>query len=175
MHNGATNPARSSSGRNPMRDFRVVTAYEDFTMAGKATGAYEFLTANLTCEWHVSNRMWKFELLGLPELRQIAAEDAVMADLIFVACDGAGDLPGDVKTWMQMWHGHGTEAVALVALFGCPPDRATQTQVTQAYLEDVAQRARVDFFAWPQVCLRQRNVPQARRILATDEALLRAA
>jgi hypothetical protein len=155
--------------------FRVVIAYEDFGTASQAKRAYDFLVANLTHEWQVTRQMWKFDLLRLPELRELAAEDAVLADLIIVSCSGDGELPADVRAWMEMWLGHKSDAVALIALLDCPPGQAEGAQATRTYLERVAQRARMEFFTWPQGLPEEQIVVLDRALAAKEEPLREAA
>jgi hypothetical protein len=164
MQNAAKQRSVSALGGKVVPTFRVVTVYEDFRTARQAKQAYEFLAANLTHEWQVTSQMWKFDLLRIPELRELAAEDALRADLIIVSCNGDRELPADVRAWIEMSLGSRTDAVALVALLDCPPGQAERAQVTQAYLERIAQRAHLEFFIWPQ------GLPKLE-ILVPDRAL----
>jgi len=158
----------SSSGSKVFPTFRVVIVYEDFRTAAQAKRAYDFLAANLTHEWQLTSQMWKFELLRIPELRDMAAEDAAMANLIIVSCHGDQELPADVTDWVEMWQGDKGEPVALVALFDRPPEQAQHARTTQAYLERVAKRGRMEFFTWPE------GLPELE-ILVPDRASVTAA
>jgi hypothetical protein len=174
MQNAAKQRSVSARGGKVVPTFRVVTVYEDFRTARQAKQAYNFLATNLTHEWQVTSQMWKFDLLRIPELRELAAEDAALADLIIVSCHGDGELSADVRTWIEMWLGYKADAVALVALLDCPPGQAERAQATQAYLERVAQRAHMDFFTWPQD-LPEEQIVVLDRSLATEEEPLRQA
>ncbi len=104
--------------------------------------------------------MWKFELLNLPELRRLAAEDAALADVIMVSFRGDRELPVPVRAWIKVWLGRKAGAVALIALLDGPPEQRRRIQAVQAFLERAAQRARMEFFAWPLELLEQgRGVP----------------
>jgi hypothetical protein len=149
--------------------------YEDFRAASLAKQAYEFLVANLTREWQVISQAWKFELLRLPELRRLAAEDAVLADVIIVSCRGDGELPGEVRAWVKMWQRCKADAVALIALLDGPPGQAEHAQAAQAYLERVAERAHMDFFTWPQGLPRQKSLVLDRALVTKAEPLRQAA
>jgi hypothetical protein len=174
MQNAAKQRSVSAPGGKVVPTFRVVTVYEDFRTARQAKQAYEFLAANLTHEWQVTSQMWKFDLLRIPELRELAAEDALQADLIIVSCNGDGELPAEVRAWIEMSLGSRTDAVALVALLDCPPGQAERAQATQAYLERIAQRAHLEFFIWPQGLPRQTSLV-SERVLPTKAELLRQA
>jgi hypothetical protein len=153
MQSVATHPPAASSNREGAPVFSVVLAFEDFNTGKRAKRAYDFLAANLTHDWQVTNQMWKFEMLSIPELREIAAKDAAMANLIIVSSRGDRELPVDVKDWVEMWLGYRGDAVALVALFDSPPEQAEHAQATQTYLERVAKRGQMEFFTWPEVGL----------------------
>ena len=150
MQNAARQRSKGSLGGKVVPTFRVVIAYEDLRTARQARQTYDFLVANLTHEWRVTSQMWNFGLLRIPELRALAAEDAMQADVIIVACNGDGELPADVRTWIEMALGSRTDAVALVALLNCPPGQAERAPGIQAHLERIAQRAHMEFFNWPQ-------------------------
>ena len=165
----------SSSGRKVVPAFRVVIVYEDIRTARQAKQAYEFLVANLTHEWRFTRQTWKFELLRLPELRRLAAEDAVQADVIIVSCRGDGELPADVRAWIEMWLDYKGDNVALITLLDRPPGQAGHAQVTQDYLERVAQRARVEFFTWPQALSKQESLVPDRAWATEAEPACQAA
>ena len=151
MQSAAYQPPVVSSEREDIPVFSVVIVYEDFRTGKQAKQACDFLEENLSHEWQVTSQMWKFEVLSIPELREIAAKDAAMANLIIVSSRGDGELPADVKGWIEMWRGYKDGAVALVALFDRPPEQAEHAQATHAYLERVAKRGRMEFFTWPEV------------------------
>jgi hypothetical protein len=151
MQRAAIHLPSNSADRGTIPEFNVVIAYEDFNAGKQAKAAYDFLVANLTHEWSISRQMWKFEVLGIPELRNMAAKEAARANLIIVSSCGDRDLPVEVKAWIEAWLGYQGNSVALVALFDCPPEGAERTQVAQAYLEGVAKRGRMEFFTWPEL------------------------
>ena len=72
---------------NPM--FNVVIAYEDFETGKRAKKTYDFLVENLGHDARFSNQMWKFDVLTIPKLREMAAKDATAADIIIISCHGA--------------------------------------------------------------------------------------
>jgi len=78
-------------------------------------------------------------------LKDIAAKDAAAAEIIIISAHGGRELPGEVKSWIEMWLGYKTEASALVALF----DIETDINPARAYLADIASRAQIEFFCQP--------------------------
>ena len=175
---------QSTAAHTPLRSsddaiipvFNVVIAYEDFATGKQAKRACDFLVANLSHQWQVASQMWKFEVLSIPELREIAAKDAAMADLIILSIHGDDELPVGVKDWVEMWRGYEGDAVALIALFDSPTGHAGHAQATHAYLEDVAKRQQMEFFAWPEVGLGKESGQElllpSRYLEMTDEILV---
>ena len=163
MQSAATHPAEFSE-REDIPVFSVVLVFEDFNTGTRAKRAYDFLAANLTQEWRVTSQMWKFDLLSNPELRELAAKDAATANLIIVSSRGDRALSAGVKEWIELWQGYQGEPEALVALFDRPPEEAGHALTTQAYLERVAERGRMEFFTWPGIELEPPR-PQATMVL----------
>ena len=126
--------------------FKVVIAYEDFETGVHAKRVYDFLNHNLGVECEFSSQMWKFDVLSIPRLREIAAKDAFEADILMISSRGGQGLAAGAKAWIESWLAQGTSAIALVALFH-PGFENSGT--VRAYLADVARRAGLEFFAQP--------------------------
>ena len=150
MQSVATHPPLASLDSEDVPVFSVVIAFEDFETGRQAKRAYDFLVANLSHEWQVTSQMWKFELLSIPELREMAASDATSAKLIIISSRGDRELPANVKEWIELWRGYQGGTVGLITLFHCLTDQLNHAKATQAYLESVARRGHMEFFNWPQ-------------------------
>jgi hypothetical protein len=137
-----------SSDLEPDPIFNVVIAYEDFETGKQAKQIYDFLFRHLGHECRFDNQMWKFNVLGIPKLRGMAAKDALMADIILIACHGTHDLSPDVKAWIDSWTCGDSNAIALVALLS---DASEDSEINNMrdYLADVARRAEMEFFSQP--------------------------
>jgi len=127
--------------------FNVVMIYEDFECGKRAMRIYDYLVANLGSEFTFDHQMWKFDVLKLPKLREMAVSDAAAADIILVSTRQGEELPTPVKTWVDSWLPMGCEAIALVALFDGEPERAGGAF---QYLSAVACKAGIQFFAHPE-------------------------
>lgn len=140
--------------------FNVLIAYEDFETGKHAKETYDFLAENLGKECQLTNQMWKFDVLSIPKLREIAVRDATMADIILIGCHGE-QLPDYVVKWTESWLMEGTHALALVALIAQPDLQSEGTKNLKNYLADVARRGHMEFFAqpdaWPESL--RRNTP----------------
>jgi hypothetical protein len=144
---------------NPV--FNVLIAYEDFETGKHAKETYDFLAENLGRECQLTNQMWKFDVLSIPKLREIAVRDAAMADIILISSHGE-PLPEYVKKWTESWLMEGTQALALVVLFDRPETQSgAASSPLREYLADVAKRGRMEFFAQPDVwpSIGRRNIP----------------
>jgi hypothetical protein len=126
--------------------FNVVIAYEDFETGKQAKRTYDFLVENLGQDCQFSNQMWKFEVLGVPKLREMAAHDVAMADIVIVSSHGSG-LPPEVKDWIESWLAEPNHPIALVALFDAAEGQSTRE--VRAYLAEVAKCGQMEFFAQP--------------------------
>jgi hypothetical protein len=139
-------PSLGSGDLEPNPTFNVVMAYEDFDTGKHAKRTYDFLAEHLGGDCQLSHQMWKFEVLRLPKLREMAAKDAATADIILVSSHGGSDLPPEVKSWLELWLREPGNPLALVALFDCSREH---TGSIRAYLASIARRARIAFFAQP--------------------------
>jgi hypothetical protein len=70
-------------------------------------------------------------------------------------------LPVEVKAWIEKWLGYKGEAVALVALFDCPPEQVEHALTNQAYLAGVAKEGHLEFFIWPEVVPGKEGRPES--------------
>lgn len=139
-------PPLEPSSIEPSPVFNVIIAYEDFESGMHAKKTYDFLTANLGHDFVVNNQMWKFDVLSIPKLREMAACDAAEADIIIISSHGGSELPVPVRAWIDAWLNKECGAIALVALFDRGPEQA---EGVRRYLAEVAKRAGLEFFAQP--------------------------
>jgi len=142
-------PPLGSSELGANASFNVVIAYEDFESGKHAKKTYDFLTENLGGDYHFRNQMWKFDVLGIPKLREMAAKDAAAGDIIIISCNGGNELPRAVKDWIELWLAEKSGAIAIVALFDRPQDHLFQTREIRDYLAAVARRGHIEFFSQP--------------------------
>ena len=140
-------PAFGSSDRDGNSALNVVIAYEDLETGKRAMKTYEYMVQQLGDECLFTNQMWKFDVLAVPKLKEIAAKDAAAAEIIIVSAHEGRDLPAEVKSWVEMWLGYKTEASALVGLFG----GQSETHPIRAYLTEIARRAQIEFFCQPGI------------------------
>ena len=138
-------PQASDLEESPV--FNVVIVYEDFETGKNARRTYDFLAEQLGKDCRFATQMWKFDVLGIPKLREMAAKDASAADIVIVAYHGGTGLPQDVKAWLQMWSDPDRHPLALVALYRCDPSDAIQAARNRDYLATLAARTGMEFFS----------------------------
>src|SRR5262249_32148014 len=150
MQRTAFRPPSRASETDAGSAFNVVIAYEDFETGKLAKKTYDFLATHLGQECRFSNQMWKFDILMLPKLREMAAKDVGLADIVIISCHGQ-ELPEPVKLWIERWSGPDRPTpLALVALFENSSESIFQTREARDYLAQVAKRAGMEFFAQPE-------------------------
>lgn len=138
-------PAFGSSDAEANPALTVVIAYEDLETGKRAMKTYDYLVEHLGDQCLFSNQMWKFDVLAVPKLKEIAAKDAAAADIIIVSAHEGYDLPAEVKAWVELWLSYKARPSALVGLFG---GESVDFPVRD-YLASVAKRANIEFFCQP--------------------------
>jgi len=145
--------------------FNVLIAYEDFETGKHAKKTYDFVVQNLGPDCRFTNQMWKFDVLTLPKLCDIAVEDATAADIIMISSNG-GELPEGVKAWIEAWLPFEPGPLALVALSPRADQEDHRADSAQHYLARIARRGNMEFFAqpevWPGRQIAQERFPLAR-------------
>lgn len=140
-------PAFGSSDADAHSALNVVIAYEDLETGKRAIKTYDYLVEHLGDQCLFANQMWKFDVLAVSKLREIAAKDAAMADIIIIAAHEGNQLPPEVKTWIELWVSYRIRASALVGLFGAE----SIDNPVRDYLSGVAKRAKIEFFCQPGI------------------------
>lgn len=129
--------------------FTVLVIYEDFAAGKHAKETCDFLASRLGREFELKNLMWKFEVLGHPKLKEMAANDALEADLIIVSTHGIGELPEEVQSWLDLWVEQPGNAMALVMLVDRPKNVLDDHAFIHSSLQAAADKAGMEFFAQP--------------------------
>jgi len=77
--------------------------YEDFVTGLRAHLLLDQVRHWLELSGELRESLWRFDLLAEQEWRRASVEEAVRADLVFVAAHGNGPLPATVKQWAREW------------------------------------------------------------------------
>jgi hypothetical protein len=169
MQNGLPFPPLRASAIEDKTQFNIVIAYEDFETGKLAKNTADFLVEHLDPDFQFNNQMWKFEVLTIPKLRELAAKDAATADIIIIATHGIHDLPRDVKAWLEMAFEEGIHAIGMVALFD---EHSAMDNPARSYLEALAEGANLEFFSQPASTARPNDGITARTESSTTLSIL---
>lgn len=80
--------------------FNVVIIYDCRDSAIRAKAIFDRLTARFGDDFHFECDFWRFDVLGLPEVHQLAFSAGQTADLIIIASQ-TGQISSAVETWLQ--------------------------------------------------------------------------
>ena len=171
MRNKMSLPLERNAEKKSEAAFNIVIAYEDFETGKQAMRLYETLVQSLGTECQFRNQMWKFDVLGIPKLREMAAKDVAEAEVVIIACRG-NELADDIKAWIELWVAETRiQPLALVALIDCPAADAVMVRDVRNYLESVALRGQMEFFVQPDDTSRPADAFQHHPRVQADMAL----
>jgi hypothetical protein len=143
----SSEPAGNNSGQEKGRALDVVLACEDFTTGMHALCAFdELFPANDSKPAPGAQSVWKFELLGITSLREVAAAEAAGAQMVIISAHAPAELPATVKSWVENWtKDRRTKGGAVMLLLDDAGDDTSQRLPVEAYLENRATDAGMEF------------------------------
>lgn len=125
----------------------VVVVYENPSIREHAVRFCERLAEEQKSS-AVEMNWWSFHLLSRPELAGEAVQKAARADVVVFAMDSAGDLPEEIKLWMERWlNKRGEREGALVGLLNREEGRLEMASFREIYLRHAARRAAMDYLS----------------------------
>jgi hypothetical protein len=128
------------------QNISVVAAYEDFSTRARVNEFCRGLARDLGRDCELLKQAWLINLLRLPQLRTIAAQDAAASDIIIISLHDAEALPEDIKSWIDLWlQENGRQPKVLVGLFDVA--YRDEKPAMQSCLDAVARQANMEFFA----------------------------
>jgi hypothetical protein len=146
MSSQSTSPNSSTLSEEPLDCFKIVLAYEDQESAGRGIQICNKIADGLGKSFELNKVMWKFDLLNVPKMRQLAGDDAATADMIIFAMHPNADLSVSVCAWIEKALGDASEKPrALVALLSRDCD--IQGKPGLDYLRRLAETYKIDFFS----------------------------
>jgi hypothetical protein len=125
----------------------VVVVYETPAIREHAVRFCERLAEECECMPVSEMNWWSFHLLTLPAEGRDAAQKAADADVVVFAMKAGGDLPQDIKLWIENWlNRRGEREGAVVGLLAreAPHDIAPFREI---YLRHIARRAGMDYLS----------------------------
>lgn len=131
------------------RDFlRIVLVYEDFDMALRGKCACDIFAREIAGnDDRTDLAVWRFDMLGVPDVAHRAGRRAARADAVIVAPRDWNNLPDTVKAWLEKWPpGRVTDGGAFVVLFHPTAAISTRACGEALLLWRAAERAGMDLF-----------------------------
>ena len=115
----------------------VLVVYEDFATGIWARQVFDELVRRTASYCALNNTMWKFDFLGAPKLREMAAQEALKADMVLIAAHRDSVFPSPVRDWVDLWVGRKTGGL-LVGLLDGNGQPTAKESVNTRYLRRVA-------------------------------------
>jgi hypothetical protein len=94
-------PRPNNPGPDPK--FDVVIVYEDIACGIEAMNLYQHLDKCRNPGFEFNLNIWRFDVLALPTIADMAASQAADADAVIVAIRGALPLPPAAMLWLKKW------------------------------------------------------------------------
>ncbi|MDD5140629.1 MAG: hypothetical protein PHY43_10270 [Verrucomicrobiales bacterium] len=132
------------------KDFSVVISFDDSATAERVCDVLQLLGRNLKKEeGRLFHQWWNIETLAFTALRELAAVEAAMADMIIIGIHEGRELPEMVAVWMKrLLDLRKDRPGALVAmLLDSDPKTPDTSQGIVSQLKQAASLGQMDFFA----------------------------
>jgi hypothetical protein len=127
----------------PKFPFDLVVAYEDHGTRNRALQLYDHLAQQLLDDYDFQCSWWKLDHLRNPTLWEQAGDAATDANMVMLSLRGEPALRSDLKAWLESWlAARDDHKSAMVVLL-----EGRDVGGAQTYLQNVARRAKMDFFA----------------------------
>jgi len=125
--------------------FNVTIIYESLPDGMRAKRFADQLAAKGAGNLELNLNIWNFLVLGISEIRNVAASAAATADVVIFSLSGAKEFPPQVREWMEMWSWLiDRMRPMVVAIFAAP---AAGVVPIRACLRSVAMRKGLNFYA----------------------------
>jgi hypothetical protein len=165
MSKALTELTRDAAHWEPKIPFDLVITYEDRPARDRAMALYDRVAQQLIDDYDFKCSWWKFDLLRNQDLMAQAVDATIHANMVILSLSGGAQLPEAGKAWLESWVDYRTSTKsALVVLSGLSSQEACDRSHLQAYLQQIAKRAKMDFFF-------HANDPQAMRPHHTVESI----
>ena len=127
-----------------MKRISISAVHEDPATGARADDFCQTLARSLGRNCEISKELWPLTELRTPKLRAIAAGEAAAADLVIISVHHAETLPGEVKSWIDLWlKQKGSRPTVLSALFD--PLYLGSSSSIQTFLQGVARKGGMEF------------------------------
>lgn len=122
----------------------MVEAFEDSATGTRIKEFRQGLSRQLGEGCQLIEHVWLFNMFRLPELQEIAAEEAAAADLIVISVHAAEDLPDEARGWLDRWVEGGVSRDAVMLVMQDAP-AGEEAGPVEEYLREAARRGGMEF------------------------------
>jgi hypothetical protein len=139
-----------STEPGPRETSRIIVIYENAEAREMAIRSSQELAALLPASAGLNVNWWSFALLSDAAFASSAAQKAVKADLLVFAITPEGDLPQEIKLWLEDWicqRRVREGAVVGLVLLESPPRPGEIACLKEIYLRHAAHRAGMDYLS----------------------------
>lgn len=127
---------------------RIVVIYEDGAARAHAFQVAPKLPQPGRRETRSIVQWWSFSKLAQPAPASEAAAKAAGADIVIFALSPGGDLPGDIKLWIESWIPKRSEREGtIVGLLARTAGSCEIAGLKEVYLRNAAHRAGMDYLS----------------------------
>ncbi|MBI3879633.1 MAG: hypothetical protein HY301_06160 [Verrucomicrobia bacterium] len=125
----------------------VTIAYEDVASGKRAKELFDRIASILGGDFEIKTHMWKFDVLGIPQLLEMAVDDAKTSDVVVIASTNPSEPPPHVGEWIERWlPGQGEVRGALVSLCEIGSGNLFTLPAISSYCRRIARRVGMMFF-----------------------------
>ncbi len=122
----------------------TVVAYEDRSTRDRVIRASDQLVNRLQDELEFDFSWWRFDYFKDESLAELAANDAIQADVLVVAAHSA-EFPAALRSWLESWaHRKQNLPSALVGMLGNAND-AKAWSTNHTFLSSIAAKSGMDY------------------------------
>lgn len=145
--------------------FNIVIIYESAQAGRHAKQLSDELLNNIGDSYQCVRNLWNFDVLGIADVGEAAADVARSADLLIVSASGEHELSPHVEKWIELWAGLASGArPAVVALFQNANGRYTDK--IHLALWAMAEQAAFEYFPHASAQPRAALIREERKHLA---------
>lgn len=99
----------------------MLIVYEDYPTGQRAINLCRQLALRGTPDMHFEYNLWRFDVVHLPAIGALSADDAAKADLVLFSAWADTELTPGLETWIQSWLPKKVDQVsALIAMINLP-------------------------------------------------------
>ena len=131
---------------HPARVCFIVTFYEDFDGAVRASKAFACMSRIFSRDLPVSATSWSFDLLAISRLKATIARTSASADVLVVSANGVKELPPHIAIWVENCMNQSADAEpVLIALHNDGLESDREAAPLCSSLKSIASRKKAAF------------------------------